>query len=70
MQIGLAYVSIPLAQPGTELQIRVDGGVLVTARVAKLPFYDPANTRQRIGDDARERPENESGRSSAVEAAV
>ncbi len=70
MQIGLAYVSIPLAQPGTELQIRVDGGVLVTARVAKLPFYDPANTRQRIGDDARERPENESGRSAAVEAAV
>jgi hypothetical protein len=31
--------------------VRADGGVLLTARVAQTPFYDPKNERQ-TADDA------------------
>jgi sarcosine oxidase subunit alpha len=44
--IGLAYVRPHQAEPGRIFSIRVDGGKLVEARVAALPFYDPGNTRQ------------------------
>jgi sarcosine oxidase subunit alpha len=44
--IGLAFVRPDLADPGTTLKIRVDGGQLVEAKVATLPFYDPGNSRQ------------------------
>ena len=45
--IGLAYVRPQKSQPGQTFSIRVDGGKLVTAQVASLPFYDPANERQK-----------------------
>ena len=44
--IGLAFVRPDLSDPGTTLKIRVDGGRLVEAKVATLPFYDPGNSRQ------------------------
>ncbi len=44
--IGLAFVRADLAEPGTRLQIRVDKGLLATATVATLPFYDPNDARQ------------------------
>jgi sarcosine oxidase subunit alpha len=44
--IGLAYVRPHQAEPGQTFSIRVDGGKLVHARVATLPFYDPGNARQ------------------------
>jgi sarcosine oxidase subunit alpha len=49
--VGLAYVAPHLAQAGREIQVRADGGVLLTARVAQTPFYDPKNERQ-TADDA------------------
>jgi sarcosine oxidase subunit alpha len=45
--IGLAYVRPHQSQPGETFAIRVEGGKLVTARVVSLPFYDPANERQK-----------------------
>jgi sarcosine oxidase subunit alpha len=45
--IGLAFVRPDLAEPGTKLKIRVDGGQLVEASVTALPFYDSENLRQR-----------------------
>jgi sarcosine oxidase subunit alpha len=45
--IGLAYVRPYQSQPGQAFSIRVDGGKLVTAQVVSLPFYDPANERQK-----------------------
>jgi len=45
--IGLALVRPDLADPGTKIRIRVDGGQLVEAVVTALPFYDPENVRQR-----------------------
>jgi sarcosine oxidase subunit alpha len=44
--LGLAFVRPDQAQPGTPLQVRTDGGRLVQARVAAIPFYDPQNQRQ------------------------
>ena len=44
--IGLAYVPDDLAAPGSAFEIRVDGGVMVGARVVPTPFYDPENKRQ------------------------
>ncbi len=44
--IGLAYVAPDQTSAGTEFSIRVDGGELVGAVVAPLPFYDPENARQ------------------------
>ncbi|HUY32553.1 MAG TPA: glycine cleavage T C-terminal barrel domain-containing protein [Pirellulales bacterium] len=46
--IGLAYVHPSQAAPGTTFRIRVDGGLLVEAKVVETPFYDRKNLRQRI----------------------
>lgn len=45
--VGLAFVSPDLAVEGGAFTIRADGGRMVTARVAKTPFYDPAGERQK-----------------------
>ena len=45
--IGLAMLSPELAQVGREIQIRVDGGGLLAAKVTAAPFYDPKNLRQK-----------------------
>jgi sarcosine oxidase subunit alpha len=45
--IGLAYVRPHQSAVGQTFAIRVDGGMLVTARVVPLPFYDPGNERQK-----------------------
>ncbi len=45
--IGLAMLSPDLAQVGREIQIRVEGGGLLAAKVTAAPFYDPKNLRQR-----------------------
>ncbi len=45
--IGLAMLAPELAQLGRDIQIRVDNGDLLAARVAAAPFYDPKNARQK-----------------------
>jgi sarcosine oxidase subunit alpha len=45
--IGLAMLSPGMAQIGRDIQIRVDDGSLLAARVAATPFYDPKGLRQR-----------------------
>lgn len=45
--IGLAMLSPALAVLGRDIQIRVDNGSLLAARVAATPFYDPKNLRQK-----------------------
>jgi sarcosine oxidase subunit alpha len=45
--IGLAYVRPDMAEDNRKFQIRLTGGALVTARVARTPFYDPENLRQK-----------------------
>jgi sarcosine oxidase subunit alpha len=47
--IGLAMLSPELAQAGRDIQIRLDGGGMLAARVAAAPFYDPKNLRQKAG---------------------
>ncbi len=47
--IGLAMLSPDLAVVGRDIQIRVDDGSLLAARVAVAPFYDPKNLRQKPG---------------------
>jgi len=44
--IGLAMLSPDLAQVGRRIEIRIDGGALLAAKVAAPPFYDPKNLRQ------------------------
>jgi len=44
--IAMGFVRPDLTQVGTELTIRIDGGAMVKARVAAMPFYDPENARQ------------------------
>jgi sarcosine oxidase subunit alpha len=44
--IGLALVK-PEVAAGKALRIRIDGGALIDAKIAKLPFYDAAGARQR-----------------------
>jgi sarcosine oxidase subunit alpha len=46
--VGLAYLPPGLTEPGMRFEIRVDGGVLVEAKVVPTPFYDPGNKRQEI----------------------
>ena len=46
--IGLAYAGAHQATPGMHIPIRVEGGVLVNAKVVPLPFHDPANLRQEL----------------------
>jgi sarcosine oxidase subunit alpha len=45
--VGLAFVAPDMTTEGTPLLIRVDGGVMVQARVVKTPFYDPDSARQK-----------------------
>jgi sarcosine oxidase subunit alpha len=47
--IGLAMLAPHLAQVGRDIQIRLDSGELLPARVAAAPFYDPKNLRQKAG---------------------
>jgi sarcosine oxidase, subunit alpha len=47
--IGLAMLAPPLAEPGSEIRIRAEGGEMLAARVVTVPFYDPGNLRQRAG---------------------
>jgi sarcosine oxidase subunit alpha len=46
--IGLVYLPPALAAPGSEFEIRVDGGTMVRAVVVPTPFYDPENRRQEL----------------------
>jgi sarcosine oxidase subunit alpha len=46
--IGLAYVAPDQGEPGHQIDIKVDGGKMVTATVVKLPFYDPDGARQEM----------------------
>ncbi len=46
--IGLAYVAPDQAEPGTEIDIKIDDGEMVQAVVVKLPFYDPDGARQEM----------------------
>ncbi|HMK87495.1 MAG TPA: 2Fe-2S iron-sulfur cluster-binding protein [Steroidobacteraceae bacterium] len=50
--IGLAMLKPALAQVGTEIKIRAQGGGVLAARVVATPFYDPQNLRQRAGAGA------------------
>jgi sarcosine oxidase subunit alpha len=45
--VGLAFLAPDLAQPGTRFDIRGDGGRIIEAVVAPLPFYDAAGERQK-----------------------
>ena len=50
--IGLTMLSPDLAQVGRDIQIRIDNGDLVAAKVVPAPFYDPKNLRQKAGVSA------------------
>jgi len=47
--IGLAMISPALAEVGRDIQIRIENGAMIAARVAAAPFYDPKNLRQKTG---------------------
>ena len=46
--IGLAYVAPDQIDLGTAIDIRIDGGQMVAAKVVPHPFYDPDNARQEL----------------------
>jgi sarcosine oxidase subunit alpha len=46
--IGLAYVQPHCADPGTQISIKSSAGVMVTAEVVAVPFYDPKTLRQEL----------------------
>jgi sarcosine oxidase subunit alpha len=46
--VGLAFIAPDMTHEGTPFNIRVDGGVIIEARVVSLPFYDPAGERQKV----------------------
>ena len=46
--IGLAYVHPDDSEAGKSFTIKLEDGNTVTATVATLPFYDPANARQEL----------------------
>ena len=46
--IGLAYAGFDQSQPGQQIPIRVEGGIVLHATVVKLPFFDPENLRQEL----------------------
>jgi len=46
--IGLAFMAPDQAVPGQTVTIRSTGGVLVSAEIVELPFYDPENKRQEM----------------------
>jgi sarcosine oxidase subunit alpha len=45
--VGLAMLAPALAAAAGDITIRGDGGELIAARIARTPFYDPKNLRQR-----------------------
>jgi sarcosine oxidase subunit alpha len=45
--VGLAYLNLTLAAPGTPFSIRLSDGTNVAAIVQSTPFYDPQNLRQK-----------------------
>jgi sarcosine oxidase subunit alpha len=46
--IGLAYIDAESKAPGAKITIRCDKGVLATATLVALPFFDPNNSRQEL----------------------
>jgi sarcosine oxidase, subunit alpha len=44
--IGLAYVDDGALEHSSQIDIRVDGGALVSAEITPTPFYDPDGARQ------------------------
>ena len=46
--IGLAYVAPDQSEPGSRIEIRVEGARMVSAVVVKLPFFDPDGARQEM----------------------
>jgi len=46
--IGLAYVPLDKAEPGSDFQVRVEGGRMVDCKVVPIPFFDPDNKRQEL----------------------
>ncbi|MDA8782351.1 hypothetical protein N9N16_04030 [Porticoccaceae bacterium] len=46
--VGLAYVQPESAEVGSQLMIRSTAGLMVTADVVSLPFYDPNTSRQEL----------------------
>ncbi|NFV82199.1 2Fe-2S iron-sulfur cluster-binding protein [Magnetospirillum aberrantis] len=46
--VGLATVAPDQSAIGSAFSIRAEGGVMVTAKVVPIPFYDPDNTRQEM----------------------
>jgi sarcosine oxidase subunit alpha len=46
--IGMAYAGINQCEPGSSIDIKVDKGNIVKAKVVKLPFFDPENKRQEL----------------------
>ncbi|MBT3710874.1 MAG: aminomethyl transferase family protein, partial [Gammaproteobacteria bacterium] len=50
--LGLAYVDDMEAKIGDAIQIRLDDGTLVEAKLVSLPFYDPEGKRQTCDVDS------------------
>ncbi len=46
--IAMALLRPDLAEIGTTVKIRLDGGGIVESLVARMPFYDPGNARQDV----------------------
>ncbi len=46
--VGLAYVAPDQSEPGTEFDIKIDGGRIIKGQVVKLPFFDADNARQEL----------------------
>jgi len=46
--IGLAFMRPDLGTVGANMNIRIDGGVMVDATIVALPFYDPDGARQEL----------------------
>ncbi|WP_426115085.1 2Fe-2S iron-sulfur cluster-binding protein [Pseudomonas sp. DSP3-2-2] len=46
--IGMAYAAFDQSQPGQQIPIRVEDGVIVQATVVQLPFFDPETKRQEL----------------------
>ena len=48
--IALAMLRPDFALPGRVVAIRVQGGIMIQARLVPTPFYDPQGLRQKSGD--------------------
>ncbi len=44
--LALAFLKPELAAVGSTVEVRVEGGTMIPAKVVPLPFYDPHNQRQ------------------------